>query len=85
MGQGHKAYGRYAKGLGENPLQILDATTDSKTGELAMYSTRVSVKRVGPADAISIVRMGAGSGDSQAGRKLVATVPVEQVRRTEGA
>jgi len=85
LGQGHEDYGRYAKGLGANPLQILDATTDSKTGELAMYSTRVTVKSIGPADALSIVRMGTGSGDSQAGRKLVATVPVEQLRRTEGS
>ncbi len=84
LGQGHEAYGRYAKGLGVNPLQILDATTDGKTGELAMYSTRVTVKRVGPADSLSIVRMGTGAGDSQVGRKLVVTVPVEQVRRTEG-
>ncbi len=85
LGQGHEAHGRYAKGLGENPLKILDATTDGKTGELAMYSTRVTAKSVGPADAISIVRMGTGSGDSQAGRKLVATVSLEQVRRTEGS
>ncbi|NOX92349.1 MAG: molybdopterin-dependent oxidoreductase [Gammaproteobacteria bacterium] len=84
LGQGHEAHGRYAKGLGVNPLQILDATTDNKTGELAMYSTRVTVKRVGPADSLSIVRMGTGAGDSQVGRKLVGTVPVEQVRRTEG-
>jgi molybdopterin-containing oxidoreductase family iron-sulfur binding subunit len=85
LGQGHTAHGRYAKDLGVNPLQILDATTDNKTGELAMYSTRVNVKRVGPADSLSIVRMGTGAGDSQAGRKLVATVPVEQLRRTEGS
>jgi len=84
LGQGHEAHGRYAKGLGVNPLQILDATTDSKTGELAMYSTRVTVKRVGPADSLSMVRMGTGGGDNQVGRKLVGTVPVEQIRRTEG-
>jgi anaerobic selenocysteine-containing dehydrogenase len=85
LGQGHRAHGRYAKGLGENPLQILNAITDGKTGELAMYGTRVNVRNVGAADALSIVRMGTGAGDSQVGRKLVATVPVEQVRRTEGS
>lgn len=85
LGQGHEAYGRYAKGLGANPLKILDAITDKKTGELAMYGTRVTAKSVGAADSLSIVRMGTGSGDSQAGRKLVATVPVEQLRRTEGS
>jgi molybdopterin-containing oxidoreductase family iron-sulfur binding subunit len=84
LGQGHEAYGRYARGLGVNPLKILDATTDTKTGELAMYSTRVNVTRIGASEPLGIVRMGAGSGDSQVGRKLVGTVPVEQVRRTEG-
>lgn len=85
LGQGHEAYGRYAKGLGVNPLSILDATSDSKTGELAMFSTRVTVKKMGEADSLSIVRMGTGSGDSQAGRKLVGTVSVEQLKRSEGA
>ena len=84
LGQGHEAYGRYAKGLGVNPLSILNATTDTKTGELAMYSTQVDVTRLGPSDPLGIVRIGAGSGDSQAGRKLVVTVPVKQVRSTEG-
>jgi molybdopterin-containing oxidoreductase family iron-sulfur binding subunit len=84
LGQGHEAYGRYAKDLGVNPLSILNATTDTKTGELAMYSTQVDVTRLGPSDPLGIVKIGAGSGDSQAGRKLVGTVPVQQVRRTEG-
>lgn len=84
LGQGHESLGRYAKGLGVNPLKILDKTADSKTGELAMYSTRVMVTAIGEPDALSIVRMGTGAGDSQAGRKLVVTVPVEQVKRTEG-
>ena len=82
LGQGHDDYGRYAKGLGVNPLKILDGTREAKTGELAMYSTRVQVKRVAPAEKLGIVRM--GGSDTQAGRKLVVTVPVEQVRRTEG-
>lgn len=82
LGQGHEAYGRYAKGLGVNPLQILDATTEEKTGELAMYSTRVNVTRIAGAETLGIVRL--GGSDSQAGRKLVGTVPLEQVRRTEG-
>jgi molybdopterin-containing oxidoreductase family iron-sulfur binding subunit len=83
LGQGHDAYGRYAKGLGVNPLKILDPVKEAKTGELAMYATRVNVVRVGPATALGIVRM--GGSDTQMGRKLVGTVPVEQVRRTEGA
>lgn len=82
LGQGHDSYGRYAKGRGVNPLKILDATTEVKTGELAMYSTAVSVEKIGDAETLGLVRM--GGNDTQMGRKLVVTVPVEQVRRTEG-
>ena len=82
LGQGHEAYGRYAKGLGVNPLKVLDGTTESKTGELAMYSTNVSIEKIGDAETLGIVRM--GQSDTQMGRKLVVTVPVDQVRRTEG-
>lgn len=82
LGQGHESYGRYAKGLGVNPLKILNAATETKTGELAMYATAVNVQRVAAGETLGIVQM--GSSDSQMGRKLVATVPVEQLRRTEG-
>jgi molybdopterin-containing oxidoreductase family iron-sulfur binding subunit len=82
LGQGHEAYGRYAKDLGINPLKILDVTTEAKTGELAMYSTRVKVASIGPADRLGVVRMGAS--DTQMGRKLVGTMSVHKVHRTEG-
>lgn len=83
LGQGHEAYGRYAEGLGANPLNILDAATDAKTGELAMFATKVSIKHVAGPEQFGLVK--AGGSDVQAGRKLVVTVPVEQLRRTEGA
>jgi molybdopterin-containing oxidoreductase family iron-sulfur binding subunit len=81
MGQGHDVYGRYASGIGVNPMRLLGAETDAKTGELAMYATRVKV--VATKDKGAIVRM--GGNDTQMGRKLVATIPAEQLRRTEGA
>ena len=81
MGQGHIEYGRYAKGLGVNPLKILAPAQEQKTGELAMYATNVKIANTGEKD--EIVKI--GSTDTQMGRKLVGTVPVEQVRRTEGA
>jgi len=80
MGQGHTEYGRYATGLGVNPLKILATETESKTGELAMYATRVKVSKTNDDDVV--VKM--GSSDTQMGRKFVVTVPVAQVRRTEG-
>ncbi len=82
LGQGHEAYGRYAKGIGINPLKIIDPAQDAKTGELAMYATRVSIKRVAGSEQFGLVK--AGGSDTQAGRKLVVTVPAEQLQRTEG-
>jgi molybdopterin-containing oxidoreductase family iron-sulfur binding subunit len=81
MGQGHEEYGRYAKNRGVNPMKLLNPVREEKTGELAMYATRVKVSPTGQSQVV--VRM--GSSDTQAGRKLVATIPVEQYQRTEGA
>lgn len=80
MGQGHTQYGRYATGLGVNPLKMLSVNKDSKTGELAMFATRVKVSKTGDKDVV--VKM--GSSDTQMGRKFVVTIPVDQLRRTEG-
>ena len=81
LGQGHTEYGRYAKGRGVNPLKILKPITDAKTGELAMYATRVKVSKTGKQD--TIVRL--GGSDTQHGRRLARTVPVDVLKRTKGA
>ncbi len=81
LGQGHSDYGRYARGRGVNPLTLLDARVDAKTGELAMYATRVKIVRTD--ETKDIVRLGAS--DVQMGRGFVRTVSVDTLRRTEGA
>jgi molybdopterin-containing oxidoreductase family iron-sulfur binding subunit len=81
MGQGHEEYGRYAKGRGANPLKLLNPVKEEATGELAMYATRVNASPTGQKEVV--VRLGAS--DTQAGRRFVVTVPVEQYQRTEGA
>ena len=60
LGQGHKGYGRYANGIGVNPLKIINPVTDGKTGELAMFATRVSVSAAGNSSA-ELVRLGGRS------------------------
>jgi anaerobic selenocysteine-containing dehydrogenase len=80
MGQGHTQYGRYAKDRGVNPLKILDPGADSRTGELALYGTRVTLAATGRAG--RMVKM--GNAESQHGRKIVATITAEQQRRSEG-
>ncbi len=70
LGQGHTEYGRYARGIGVNPLTILDIKKEKKTGELAMYATRVKIEKTTGSG--TIVRLGAT--DFQHGRQFVRTV-----------
>jgi anaerobic selenocysteine-containing dehydrogenase len=42
-GQGHKAYGRWAKGRGINPNDLLVKKYDHLSGSVSYYSTRVKV------------------------------------------
>ena len=80
LGQGHTEYGRFAKGRGVNPLKILSPAREGKTGELAMYSTRVKLAKTGRNKTLEKL----GGSDTQHGRKLVSTVTAEVFRRTEG-
>ncbi|MDR2878095.1 MAG: molybdopterin-dependent oxidoreductase [Chromatiales bacterium] len=90
VGQGHTAYGRYAKGRGVNPYAILATAQDRKTGEPAHHMTRVNASVIRRAD----VTWNNGSGmdrlvvqggsSTQVGRKLVVTVSADQFERTEG-
>jgi len=81
MGQGHEGYGRYANGIGVNPMKIVNPVTDSKTGELALFATRVAVS-AGNNNTDELVRL--GGSESQVGRKLVATISADVFERTEG-
>ncbi len=46
FGLGHRAYGRYAKGIGVNPYEILFEDNDSISGESSLISTKVAVEKV---------------------------------------
>ncbi len=80
MGQGHENYGRYATGVGVNPLKILSPTTDESTGELANHATRVRVAKTGAKAPFPRL----GGSEQQAGRLLVGTVTADVFRKTEG-
>jgi molybdopterin-containing oxidoreductase family iron-sulfur binding subunit len=45
-GQGHKAYGRWAKGRGVNPNDLLGREYDHLGGFASYFSTRVKVYKV---------------------------------------
>jgi molybdopterin-containing oxidoreductase family iron-sulfur binding subunit len=84
LGQGHEAMGRYAKGVGVNPFRILDPVFDRKTGELAMYATRVRVGKTGErSNIVSDEGWKSGNLKTQAGRKLVAVLPADKAKLSE--
>ena len=83
MGQGHKELGRFAKGVGVNPLAILANATDGETGELALSATRVNISKASHNEEERLVRF--GGSESQVGRKLVASIKADVFNRTEGA
>jgi molybdopterin-containing oxidoreductase family iron-sulfur binding subunit len=77
LGQGHEAMGRYAKGIGANPFQILDAVFDKETGELAMHETRVKVSKTG--QRVIVVKDEGPVGGSQMGKKIAARLGADHV------
>ena len=77
LGQGHEAMGRYAKGVGANPFQILDAVFDKETGELAMHETRVKVSKTG--QRVIVVKEEGSVGGMQMGKKIAARIDADHV------
>ncbi|MDO8414500.1 MAG: molybdopterin-dependent oxidoreductase [Gallionellaceae bacterium] len=77
LGNGHEAMGRYAKGVGVNVFNILDAVFDKGTGELAMHETRVKVSKTGKR--VVIVKDEGSAGGQQMGRKIAARVTSDKV------
>lgn len=80
LGQGHEDYGRYAKGRGINPMDILGPERDATTGELALFGTRVKISR--SEAPIKLVKF--KGSDTQMGRRMVQTITAAQYRETEG-
>jgi anaerobic selenocysteine-containing dehydrogenase len=58
VGQGHRAYTRYASGRGSNPLEVLAPSTVDEAGTLAWAATRV---RLGRRDGAANLILFAGS------------------------
>jgi anaerobic selenocysteine-containing dehydrogenase len=77
LGRGHEAMGRYAKGYGVNPFQILDLVFDKETGELAMHETRVKISKTG--QRVIVVKDEGPVGGSQEGQKIVPLMTTDKV------
>ncbi|MDQ6950698.1 MAG: molybdopterin-dependent oxidoreductase [Mariprofundales bacterium] len=87
LGQGHTEYGRYAKGIGVNPFELLNPTYDDDTGELSVAATRIQIEKIADYGKITTLATGDLVQEShtfhQAGRKLVKTISAEDFNRTE--
>ncbi len=81
VGRGHEAMGRYAKGYGVNPFQILDEVYDEETGELAMNETRVKISKVG--QRVLVVKDEGAAGGKQMGKKIAVRVSTDEVDLSE--
>lgn len=81
LGRGHEALGRYAKGYGVNPFQILDAVFDKETGELALHETRVKVSKTG--SRVIVVKDEGPVGGRQMGKKIAAQLSSDKVKLSE--
>ncbi len=77
LGRGHEALGRYAKGYGVNPFQILDMVFDKETGELALHETRVKVSKTG--QRVIVVKDEGPVGGRQMGKKIAPRLPSDKV------
>lgn len=77
IGQGHEALGRYAKGYGVNPFQILDAIFDKETGEHAMHETRVKVSKTG--QRVVVVKDESAAGAKQVREKIAGRMSTDKV------
>jgi anaerobic selenocysteine-containing dehydrogenase len=81
IGNGHEAMGRYANGVGVNPLKILDPVFEKSTGELAMYATRVILRKtVETRPVVKDEGWRPGAVNTQLNRKIVATIAADKVK-----
>ncbi|MEJ2662051.1 MAG: 4Fe-4S dicluster domain-containing protein [Desulfobacteraceae bacterium] len=77
MGQGHAAYGRYARNQGVNPVQVLAAATDGSTGA-PDYSARITkMERSGAKVALASV----SGSRTQHHRKIALSVALQDAAR----
>jgi anaerobic selenocysteine-containing dehydrogenase len=77
LGRGHEAMGRYAKGFGVNPFQLLDRIFDEETGELAMQETLVKVSKTGKR--VIVVKDEGAAGGMQHGKKIAVSISSDDV------
>jgi len=81
VGQGHTAYGRYAKGAGANPLRLLPGSVAPSPDELPWLSARVSLARTGTRRGLASV----SGSERQHDRGIAQVVSLAQIMAAEHA
>src|SRR5688500_3312111 len=76
LGRGHAAYGRYAKGIGVNPLAAAPVAFDSRSGGFAWTATKAQVTKAGGRDQLATTE---GSA-RQHGRGIAQAITVGELR-----
>ncbi len=75
LGQGHTAYGRYAKDLGVNALALLSPAQDAASGALAYLSAKAAVAKGAKAAGLAVSQR----EKDQHGRDIAAAIPLAVV------
>jgi len=77
IGQGHKAYGRYAKDTGVNPLQLLSANFNPASGGASLNVADVTIKKTGRTQ-----KLASTSGSlTQHGRTFALSVRLTELQK----
>jgi molybdopterin-containing oxidoreductase family iron-sulfur binding subunit len=74
LGNGHTGYGRYAKGVGVNPLALLSPAQDGASGALAYLSARSAVAKGAKAQVLSRTQVEKQQHDRGIGRVIPLSV-----------
>jgi anaerobic selenocysteine-containing dehydrogenase/Fe-S-cluster-containing dehydrogenase component len=80
IGRGHTAYGRYARGIGSNPLGLLAATPDS-AGGLVFAQTKVTLAKTGSTEPLATTE----GSSRQMGRGIARLTPRREAGNGEEA
>jgi len=80
MGQGHTAFGRYAKQQGVNPISALPATTDAGSGAPDFIASGIEISQTGR----RIQPATTSGGRTAIGRKIAPVVTIDAIGQKPG-
>jgi molybdopterin-containing oxidoreductase family iron-sulfur binding subunit len=79
IGQGHTAYGRYAKDAGVNPLKLLSAKFYPDSGGASLNVAAITIKKTGRTQKLA----GTSGSRTQHGRTFALSVKLAQLKKPE--